>query len=58
MTAERSAYFAQLKEKNQLLDPDIPAGKIAWLALDAPPALSGMFLDYDDPRIGDEIDAS
>lgn len=58
MTAERTAYFAQLKEEGQLLDPDIPAGKIARLALDAPPALSGMFLDYDDPRIGDEIDAS
>jgi hypothetical protein len=58
MTPERSIYFAQLKEKGELLDPAIPAAKLAWLALDAPPALSGMFLDYDDPRIGDEIDAS
>lgn len=53
MTPERTAYFAQLKEKNQLLDPAIPAAKLAWLALDAPSALSGQFLDYDDPRIGD-----
>jgi NAD(P)-dependent dehydrogenase (short-subunit alcohol dehydrogenase family) len=58
MTPERSAHFAQLKEEGQLLDPAIPAAKLTWLALDAPPTLSGMFLDYDDPRIGDEIDAS
>lgn len=58
MTPAKTAHFRQLKEENKLLDPAIPAGKIAWLALSAPPALSGMFLDYDDPRIGDEIDAS
>ncbi|MBC2733455.1 MAG: SDR family NAD(P)-dependent oxidoreductase [Desulfobacteraceae bacterium] len=58
MTPAKTAHFRQLKEENKLLDPAIPAGKIAWLALDAPPALSGMFLDYDDPRIGDEIEAS
>ena len=58
MHPEKSAYFQQLKEDGQLLDPAIPAAKIAWLALHAPPALNGLFLDYDDPRIGDEIDAS
>lgn len=58
MTPAKTAHFRQLKEEHKLLDPAIPAGKIAWLALDAPPALSGMFLDYDDPRIGDEIGAS
>lgn len=57
MAPARAAYFQQLKEEGQLLDPAIPAEKITWLALDAPPALSGMFLDYDDPRIGD-ADAS
>ena len=57
MTPPKTAYFKQLKDENKLLDPAIPAEKIAWLALNAPPALSGMFLDYDDPRIGD-ADAS
>jgi NAD(P)-dependent dehydrogenase (short-subunit alcohol dehydrogenase family) len=53
MTPEKCAYFLQLKESGQLLDPAVPAGKIAWLALQAPPALSGQFIDYDDPRLGD-----
>jgi NAD(P)-dependent dehydrogenase (short-subunit alcohol dehydrogenase family) len=54
MTPERSAYFQDLKDSAQLLDPMVPAGKIAWLALQAPPSLSGAFLDYDDPRIGSD----
>lgn len=53
MTPEKSASFRELKETGRLLDPAVPAGKIAWLALQAPPALSGFFLDYDDPRLGD-----
>jgi len=57
MTPAKFTRFKQLKEEGQLLDPAIPAGKIAWLALKAPSALSGMFLDSDDPRIGD-ADAS
>lgn len=52
MSTERAAYFQQLKIDDQLLDPAVPAGKIVWLAMAAPPALSGTFLDYDDPRIG------
>ncbi len=55
MTPEKAAVFQQLKDDGQLLDPAIPAAKIAWLALQAPPALSGQFLDYDDPKIGDAI---
>lgn len=58
MTPEKITRFKQLKAAGQLLDPAVPAEKITWLALEAPPALSGLFLDYDDPRIGDEIDAS
>jgi NAD(P)-dependent dehydrogenase (short-subunit alcohol dehydrogenase family) len=54
MAAEKWASFRELKETGQLLDPSIPAGKIAWLALQAPAALSGSFLDYDDPRIEDK----
>jgi len=53
MTPEKIAYFKGLKEAGQLLDPGIPASKIAWLALHAPPDLNGAFLDYDDPRILD-----
>jgi len=53
MTPARTTHFQQLKEKGQLLDPAVPAGKLAWLALEAPPDLSGVFLDYDDPRIRD-----
>ena len=53
MTPEKTAYFRELKATGQLLAPQVPAGKIAWLALHAPPDLSGTFLDYDDPRILD-----
>ena len=52
MAPETSAAFRELKATGRLLDPAVPAGKIAWLALQAPSDLSGAFLDYDDPRIG------
>jgi NAD(P)-dependent dehydrogenase (short-subunit alcohol dehydrogenase family) len=52
MTPEKNAYFQRLKAEGALIDPAVPARAIAWLALSAPPALSGRFLDYDDPRIG------
>jgi NAD(P)-dependent dehydrogenase (short-subunit alcohol dehydrogenase family) len=57
MAPSKTTHFQQLKEQGQLLDPAIPAGKLAWLALNAPPELNGVFLDYDDPRIRDS-DAS
>jgi NAD(P)-dependent dehydrogenase (short-subunit alcohol dehydrogenase family) len=53
MTPGKSAAFRELKATGQLLDPVVPAGKIAWLALRSPSSLSGSFVDYDDPRIGD-----
>jgi NAD(P)-dependent dehydrogenase (short-subunit alcohol dehydrogenase family) len=52
MTAAQSAYFQALKDQGALLDPDVPARAAAWLALSAPAALSGAFIDYDDPRLG------
>jgi NAD(P)-dependent dehydrogenase (short-subunit alcohol dehydrogenase family) len=52
MNPEKCAAFQELKATGQLLDPAVPAGKIAWLALHAPSALSGAFLDFDDPRLG------
>ncbi len=51
MTPEQSAYFQALKTNGNLLPPDVPARAAVWLALSAPRALSGQFIDYDDPRI-------
>ncbi|MGD8241325.1 MAG: SDR family NAD(P)-dependent oxidoreductase [Desulfobacterales bacterium] len=51
MTPDKSAYFQALKDRGQLLAPEIPARAAAWLALAAPAELSGAFIDYDDPRL-------
>ncbi len=51
MTAEQSAYFQSLKDRGELLDPAVPARAAAWLALSAPAALSGHFIDFDDRRL-------
>ncbi len=53
MTDERSAYFQSLKDRGELLAPDVPARAAAWLALSAPKALNGQFIDFDDPRLAD-----
>lgn len=57
MTAAKSTYFQALKDRGELLDVDVPARAAAWLALSAPAALSGMFVDYDDPRLAEALDA-
>ena len=51
MSAEQYAYYRGLKERGELEPPEVPARSIAWLALYAPPELSGEFLNYDDPQI-------
>ncbi len=51
MTAAHSAYFQGLKDKGALMPADVPAQAVAWLALSAPRALSGQFVDHDDPRL-------
>ncbi|MEJ2285525.1 MAG: hypothetical protein P8X85_18270 [Desulfobacterales bacterium] len=51
MPADQIAYYRQLKEQGDLEPPEVPARAIAWLALYAPRAFSGQFLDYDDSRI-------
>ena len=51
MPSKLSKYFINLKEQGKLEPPWIPARSIAWLAIKAPPDLSGEFIDYDDPRI-------
>ena len=52
MTSAQSTYFQELKDRGELLDPDVPARVAAWLALSAPTAMNGLFVDYDDPRLG------
>jgi NAD(P)-dependent dehydrogenase (short-subunit alcohol dehydrogenase family) len=51
MRPEQAAYYKNLKTSGILETPQVPARTIAWLGLNAPHDLSGMFLDYDDPRI-------
>ncbi len=51
MTPDKSAYFQALKDRGELLAPEVPARAAAWLALSAPAELSGAFIDFDDPRL-------
>ena len=51
MRPEQATYYQNLKTTGKLEPPHVPARTIAWLGLSAPHDLSGMFLDYDDPRI-------
>ncbi len=51
MSADKVAYFKQLKSNQQLEPPMVPARCMAWLALKAPKRLSGSFVDYADPQI-------
>lgn len=44
-------YYKDLKVEGKLEPPEIPGRVIAWLALNAPPVLSGQFINYDDPNI-------
>jgi NAD(P)-dependent dehydrogenase (short-subunit alcohol dehydrogenase family) len=51
MNPKQYTYYADLKSKNQLEPPEIPARSIAWLALHAPHNMSGEFRNYNDPDI-------
>lgn len=53
MDPEKAAYFSQLKAEGRLEPPWVPARSAAWLALRAPRALSGRFVEYDDPQIAE-----
>ncbi len=53
MDAIQYAYYVDLKAKDQLEPPEIPARSIAWLALHAPHGMSGEFRNYNDPDIAD-----
>jgi len=51
MPPKESAYYHEIKKKNLLLPPDLPARSIAWLALAAPLEFSGLHVRFDEPRI-------
>ena len=51
MNPDQVAYYKDLKASNQLEPPKVPGRSIAWLALHAPPGMSGRFVNYDDPDI-------
>lgn len=51
MSAEKLAYFSDLKKNGRLLAPRVPARVIAWLALAGPRHLSGEFVDAADERL-------
>ena len=51
MNPKQYTYYTDLKAKDQLEPPEIPARSIAWLALHAPHDMSGDFRNYNDPDI-------
>ncbi len=51
MAADMVAYFTQLKADDKLIPAHLPARSLAWLALHAPAALSGEFVEHTDPQI-------
>jgi NAD(P)-dependent dehydrogenase (short-subunit alcohol dehydrogenase family) len=51
MTTEWIAYFKELKSEGKLLPPAVPAREAAWLALHAPAAWSGQWIETGDARI-------
>ena len=51
MPKDLADYYQDLKIGGKLEPPDVPGKAIAWLALHAPHAWSGRFLNYDDPEI-------
>jgi NAD(P)-dependent dehydrogenase (short-subunit alcohol dehydrogenase family) len=51
MNSSDYAKFVDKKESGTLLDAKVPAASIVKLALNANPALSGQFVNWDDNRI-------
>lgn len=51
MDPEEHVKFTTAHEKGQLLDPKLPGGVIAGLALDGPKDLSGEYLEWSDERL-------
>ena len=51
MPSDLSQYFQQLKDTQRLEPPEVPAKAMAWLALAAPPEMSGEIVEYSDEKI-------
>jgi NAD(P)-dependent dehydrogenase (short-subunit alcohol dehydrogenase family) len=51
MPAEQAGYYLSLWRKGELAPPAVPGRAVAWLALFAPAAMSGEFVNFDDHRI-------
>jgi NAD(P)-dependent dehydrogenase (short-subunit alcohol dehydrogenase family) len=51
MPAERHQRFVRLHEQGELLPPELPGRALAVLALYAPPAWSGEFLQWDEEKV-------
>jgi NAD(P)-dependent dehydrogenase (short-subunit alcohol dehydrogenase family) len=51
MPPDQAEYYQMLRLEGRLEPPSVPARSIAWLALAAPKAWSGTFINYDDPPI-------
>jgi NAD(P)-dependent dehydrogenase (short-subunit alcohol dehydrogenase family) len=56
--ASQAAFYRRLKQENQLEPPMVPARVAAWLALAAPPELTGRFVSYDDSVVADAAAAA
>jgi sepiapterin reductase len=51
MAPERAAYFQRLKDEEQLQPPDAAGQVLAWLALQAPRAMSGQMVGTRDEAV-------
>ncbi|MDQ7029490.1 MAG: SDR family NAD(P)-dependent oxidoreductase [Ardenticatenia bacterium] len=51
MFPEQVARFRQLKERGELVSPELSGRSIAWLALHAPSTMSGRFVAFDDADV-------
>jgi hypothetical protein len=50
MTNEAHQMFLRLHSEGNLLKPEVPGHVIAALVLQAPPALSGQFVSWDEDK--------
>lgn len=48
---ERRAYYRRLQTQGELVAPEVPAARFAWLALNAPAEWSGRDIGHDDPTV-------
>ncbi len=51
MAPEQVARFRRLKERGELVSPELSGRSVAWLALHAPASMSGRFVAFDDADV-------